>query len=172
VKIALIVLGALVALVVVIALVGTVLPRGHTASRQAAFRQTPAALYGAVRDITALTQWRTGLKSVEILPPENGRARYREVSGHGPVTYRILEDRPSELLVLEIADEDLPYGGTWTFEFRAKPDGASLRITENGFVKNPLFRFLARFVFGHTSTMETYLRDLGRKFGETTQRQP
>jgi hypothetical protein len=29
-------------------------------------------------------------------------------------------------------------------------------------VKDPLFRFLSRFVFGHTSTMETYLDALAR----------
>jgi uncharacterized protein YndB with AHSA1/START domain len=172
VKILLLVLGILVGLLVVITVIGALLPREHTASRQAAYRRPAAELYAAVRDIAALPQWRTGLKSAESLPPEEGRARFREVSGHGPVTYRVLEDRPGERLVLEIADLDLPYGGTWTFAFSRTGEGAALRITENGFVKNPLFRFLARFVFGHTSTMETYLRDLGRKFGETVQPQP
>jgi hypothetical protein len=28
------------------------------------------------------------------------------------------------------------------------------------------FRFLARFVFGHTATMERYLRDLAQTCGE------
>jgi hypothetical protein len=29
-----------------------------------------------------------------------------------------------------------------------------------------MFRFMSRFIFGHTKTMETYLRALGQKFGE------
>jgi hypothetical protein len=171
-KLLLFVLGLLALVVVVVYVVGLLLPHDHTATRQASYRQTPAALYGAVRDIAALTQWRTGLKSAEALPPEGGHTRYREVSGHGPVTYRMLEDKPAERLVLEIADVDLPYGGTWTFEFSAASTGGVLRITERGFVKNPVFRFLARFVFGHTSTMEQYLRDLGRRFNETVEPQP
>ena len=39
-------------------------------------------------------------------------------------------------------------------------------ITENGEIYNPFFRFMARFVFGYTATMETYLKALGKKFGE------
>jgi hypothetical protein len=29
-----------------------------------------------------------------------------------------------------------------------------------------IFRFMARFLFGYTGSIETYLRDLGAKFGE------
>jgi hypothetical protein len=165
-------LGCLALAILLIVAVGLLLPRDHVATRHASYHQSPTALYDAVRDIAKLTEWRTGLKSAEPLPPENGRARYREVSGHGPVTYRILEDKPAERLVLEIANDDLPYGGTWTFEFARSNDGATLRITERGFVKSPLFRFLARFVFGHTSTMEQYLRDLGRKFQDPVEPLP
>ncbi len=39
-------------------------------------------------------------------------------------------------------------------------------ITENGEIYNPFFRFMARFVFGYTVTMETYLKALGKKFSE------
>ena len=33
-------------------------------------------------------------------------------------------------------------------------------------MRNPLFRFLARYAFGHGRTMEAFLRALGRRFGE------
>lgn len=171
-KLVLLVLAALVLLVVVIALVGAWLPREHVASRTAAYGQPPAVLHAAVRDWAALPAWRSGVKSVELLPPAGGRPRYRETSGHGVITYELIADRPAERLVVRIADDTLPYGGTWTFEFAPAGPGGTLRITENGFVRPALFRFLARFVFGHASTMETYLRDLGRKFGETVQPRP
>lgn len=38
-----------------------------------------------------------------------------------------------------------------------------MKITEEGFVTNPLFRVLSKFVFGHDATMKTYLADLSRK---------
>lgn len=65
-----------------------------------------------------------------------------------------------------IADKDLPFGGTWTYEVNRLPSGATLKITENGEVYNVLFRFMSRFVFGHHATIETYLKYLGRKFRE------
>lgn len=156
-------LGLLVAL---LALVGTLLPREHTATRVAAFRQPPAVIYAAVRDFAGQSAWRSAVKAVELLPPRAGAVSYREIGRDGAVTYVVREERPGEKLVVEIADENLPYGGRWIFTVHAAGRGSELRIAEEGFVKNVIFRCLARFVFGYTGTMETYLRDLGKKFGE------
>jgi hypothetical protein len=41
-----------------------------------------------------------------------------------------------------------------------------LTITERGQISNPVFRFMARYVFGYHATMQEYLASLGRKFGE------
>jgi hypothetical protein len=69
--------------------------------------------------------------------------------------------------VTRIADPDLPFGGSWTYEIRAAEDGGSVVvITEDGEVRNPIFRFVSRFLFGHTATLDGYLRALGRKFSE------
>ena len=43
--------------------------------------------------------------------------------------------------------------------------GSVVTITERGSVYNPVFRFVSRFILGHTATMETYLRSLGHRFG-------
>jgi hypothetical protein len=149
------------------ALLGSFLPRQHEAGRQAVFHRTPAELFALVRDFANTAAWRTGLKSVELLPPRDGRPCYREAAGHRAVTYVVLEERPAEKLVVKIDDDDLPYGGSWTYEFATAPEGARVRITEHGEVKNVVFRFLGRFVFGYDTTIDTYLRDLGRKVGET-----
>jgi uncharacterized membrane protein len=164
----------LVVLVAVIAIIGACLPRVHTATRRATYAKPAAQLYGIVRDFAAAPSWRSGLKSIEILSPREGRVCFRETSAHGPITYVVIEDRPGEKLTTEIADRDLPFGGTWTFEFFPAngTDRAELRITERGEIKNALFRFMARFVFGYTATIDTYLRDLGRKLGETTNPEP
>ena len=41
-----------------------------------------------------------------------------------------------------------------------------IRITENGEVYDPVFRLVSAFVIGHLETIERYLRDLRKKFGE------
>ena len=73
---------------------------------------------------------------------------------------------PPKHLVTRILDENLPYGGRW--EFDIAPEGQNdsrVTITERGWVSNPLFRFVSRFVVGHTSSLEAYLRALGKHFG-------
>jgi polyketide cyclase/dehydrase/lipid transport protein len=164
----LVIFGALAALLLVMAAIGAVLPRAHQATRAADFRQPPAVLYGLVRDFATATPWRSDVLRAELLPPADGYARFQETSRHHTITYLVMEDRPPGRLTMKIADENLPYGGSWTYEFTPTATGTTVRITENGFIKNVLFRFLARFVIGYTGSMETRLRDLGRQFGETT----
>jgi hypothetical protein len=74
--------------------------------------------------------------------------------------YEIVEAAPPRRLVTRVADPDLPYGGTWTFELAPEGSGTRLTITERGEVDNPIFRVLARFVFGHAATMDAYLDEL------------
>jgi hypothetical protein len=61
-----------------------------------------------------------------------------------------------------IADSTLPFGGKWTYELTPSGTGTMLRITEDGEVYNPVFRFVSRFVMGHTATMDKYLADVGK----------
>jgi hypothetical protein len=88
------------------------------------------------------------------------------------VTYRVVESAPPRRLITRIADQHLPYGGTWTYDLTPDGSGTRLTITENGEVYNPIFRFVSRFIVGHTSMMETVLRDLGTRHGETIAPEP
>jgi hypothetical protein len=82
------------------------------------------------------------------------------------MTLEQVEASPPSKLVGRIADKNLPFGGTWTQVLTETEGSTTLAITEDGEVYNPIFRFMARFVFGYAATLEKYLRDLGRKFGE------
>jgi uncharacterized protein YndB with AHSA1/START domain len=155
-------------LVIAMAVIGAMLPRDHVASRSATFKRSAAELYALIAEVQRAPEWRTGLKRVDLQPPgEGGRVRYVEVSRHGSVAMEIVQSVPGQRVVTRIADESLPFGGGWTFELQpATRGGTRLTITERGEVKNILFRFMSRFIFGHTATMDAYLRDVGRRFGE------
>jgi hypothetical protein len=155
--------GSLLLIVAVVALIGVLLPQSHRATRSARYRQKPEAIYDA---ISAPATWRSHVKSTGVLPD----GKWWELDTHNnKITYELQEAKPPSRRVIRIADKSLPYGGTWTFEITPSGDGAALRITEDGEVYNVIFRFLSRFVFGHTGTIETYLRDLGKKFNETVE---
>lgn len=160
-----IVIGSLV----VVVLIGWMLPRDHEATRAAQFRQRPEAIWAAITDVDAMPSWREGLKSVKHLPDRNGLPAHVEVTSSGEIPLETVEMTPPRRLVARIAGDNLPFGGTWTFEITPEGGGATLRITERGWVSNPIFRFVSRLVLGYTSNLEMYLRSLGRKFGETAQ---
>ena len=159
-------LGGLVGLVVLLAGIGLFLPRDHIAARRAAFHQPPETVWKAIVDVEQAPQWRSDLTGIERLPDREGRPVWVEVGKHGRMTMERIEADAPRKMVTRIADEDLPFGGTWTFEIVPTAEGCTLTLTERGFVKNPVFRTLGRFVFGYTATMEGYLKALGRKYGE------
>lgn len=171
-KWALYIAGGLVGLVALVWVIGTMLPRDHVATRMARYHQPPQAVWKAITDAEAMPQWRTGLTAVQRLPEQNGKTGWVETSDFGELPLRVEQMDPPQRLVLRIASDELPFGGTWTYEIAAVNGGTTLRITEDGFVKNPFFRFLSRFIFGYTATLEQYLRDLGKKFGEEVTPQP
>ena len=165
-KIVLWVLLVLVGIPIVICLIGWLLPKDHVATRIGRYHQPPEALWKAIIDVDDMPRWREGLQSVQHLPDRNGLPAYVETTSSGKIPMETIEMTAPQKLVTRIADPKLPFGGTWTFEIIPAADGATLRITERGYVTNPFFRFMSKFVFGQTSTMESYLKSLAKKFGE------
>jgi uncharacterized protein YndB with AHSA1/START domain len=171
VKYALIVLGTLVALALIIVAVGAMLPVKHTASRQIKLHQPAESVFALINDPTTFPAWRGKVKGskeikVEILPDKGGHRMFRETGADGTILYEVVSAEPNKRLVTRIADPSLPFGGRWTYDVLPESDSTTLRITEDGEVYNPLFRFVSRFIFGHSATIERYLRDVGKKFGE------
>ena len=101
-----------------------------------------------------------------MLEPVNGKVRFREHMSTGPVVMEVVEAR---LHSLRHAHRRSRPAVRRHLDVRAcaRGDGTRLTITERGEVYNPIFRFLSRFVFAQTATMESFLRGLGGKFGET-----
>ena len=157
--------GGLVLLAALAAGAGAMLPLRHHGARKARYRASPGAVYAV---LAGPPDWRTGVQSYGELPERDGRKQWWEEDTHGQrVVYELVEDVPPERLVVRIASQGLPFGGAWTFLIAPLSDGGSeLRINEDGEIYNVLFRFMARFFFGYTASIEGYLRDLGAKFGE------
>jgi len=157
----------LVGLPALVALVGSLLPKTHSASRHATFPQSPETLWRVLTDRVAMPSWRTDLRAIERLPDLDGHEVWQETDKRGQkLRLETLEAVPPRRLVGRIADPKLPFGGTWTYEITPVADGSTLTITEDGEIYNPIFRFVARFILGYTGTMESYLRALAAKFGE------
>jgi|ERR1700674_198377 len=158
-----VVLGGFLILITVI---GYLLPKEHTITREARFHQPPEVIWKTITDIDAMPSWRQGLKSVKHLPDQDGLPAWVETLASGVIPLETVTSQPPSKLVVRIADHKLPFGGTWSYEITPRPEGCDLRIREDGEIYNPVFRLLARFIFGYTGTIDTYLKSMAKKFGE------
>ena len=150
--------GALVLLLVVVAAIGFMLPQNHVASVETVLAASPGRVFERISDPARYPEWRQDVTRVESLG--TNPQKWREHGSDDPITYEVVESRPPERRVVRIADADLPFGGTWTYELTLEGTGTRLVITERGEVYNPIFRFMSRFVFSHTATMERFIASL------------
>jgi len=155
-----IVVGSLVLLIAIVAAIGAALPRTHTASRTLRVRRPPQDVWPAI----------TQAMSASDVPTD------------------ILESDPPRKLVSRVKDTEKMFGGTWTVviapadpstlrEPQGRPEqgrgatgsgqaGSTVTITEDGWVANPIFRFVSRYVMGHHATMDGMLKTVAKQFGE------
>lgn len=163
-KIPLIVIAALVLLGLGCVVIGSLLPKGHIVSRSASYRATSEHLFFL---IAGPQDWRSEVLRYETVSSTGDREVVRETTRNGEtITYELLNRVPPTGIIRRIATQNLPYSGSWTFSLQPNGGGTIVRITENGEVSNPAFRFMSRFVFGHTRTMDAYLQALGKATGQ------
>ena len=140
---------------------GALLPQKHVVSRTVILPQPPDRVW---QQITAPPTWRPEIKAYQVFPSRDGHRVWSETDHHGQViTYEALESIAPQRLVVRIADSKLPFGGSWTYVITSQQSGSALTITENGEVYNPVFRFVSRFIIGHSSTLDAYIKALQKQ---------
>jgi Polyketide cyclase / dehydrase and lipid transport len=154
------IVAGLAVIALVVAMVGALIPKAHTASRTARIAQSPEALYAVLSDVDRFPSWRTDVKSIQRLPDRDGKPAWVEDASGMRIPLHFERMEVPSLLIARIDGSDLAFGGTWTYRIAAAPEGSELTITENGEVYNVIFRFMARFVFGYHATMDAFLKNL------------
>jgi uncharacterized protein YndB with AHSA1/START domain len=155
--------ASIIAIIVLVVIVGLLLPKKHLASASRSYNWPLELVWNTITDFANSSDWRKQLKKVEALPARNGHTVWKETDQSGQaIAYETLELVPHQKVVRQIADSNLPFGGTWTIVIKAESSGITrVEIAEDGIVFNPIFRFVAKFILGHTRTINTYLDDLG-----------
>lgn len=159
-------LAILAAVLLVMLVWGVRLPREHTVTVRARFRETPEVLWKAITDLEAAPSWRSDLERAERLPDQDGHPVWVEHRKGGAMKLEWVDAVAPYRLVTRIADDKLPFGGSWTFVLQAGSGGCTILITEKGDVKPALFRFVGRYLVGYDRTLKQYLVDLGKKFND------
>jgi hypothetical protein len=129
---------ALLGVVAIMAGVGVILPREHTAGRTLTLHHTPQQAWAALMDATSASD-----VPVDVLESDAPRRHVTRV-------------KPSETM----------FGGTWTMTITPQQAGATVNITEEGWVQQPVFRFISRYILGHHATMDGILKQVAAKLGD------
>jgi hypothetical protein len=159
-RILILVVGVIVALILLLIAIGYALPISHVATRETRLAAPPERVFNVLRDVEKFPTWRSDVKSVEVLATTPA-LRWRE-RGDNDIAFEMETVEAPGKIVTRIVDKTLPFGGSWTYQLSPDSGGTRLVITENGEVYNPLFRFMSRFVFGHTATIDRFIEDLGK----------
>lgn len=165
----LIVLGSLLGLVALMALVGAFVPREHRATSTITLRQPVDSVWTVVRDLGGVPSWWSEIKESVRQPDKNGREVWRQKMSGFDVPLIVIEATAPHKLVTQIdTSAGGAFGGTWTYDVMSDSGGGGTKIsvTEAGWIGNPIFRFLSRFVFGYYGSLDGYLKALGQRFGE------
>jgi uncharacterized protein YndB with AHSA1/START domain len=166
-RIVVLLLAVVVGLGLVVVVVGYLLPVKHVATVVAHVPATPEQVWDALTDVAAYPKWRGDLTLVEMLPADSGHVAWREHGKNDAISFAIEQAEPPRRLVARITDKSLPFGGAWEYAIASEGGGSRVQITEHGEVYNPVFRFVSRFIMGHTATASAYLKALGARFGAT-----
>ncbi len=167
-KVLLWLLGSLAGLVVLVAIVGLCLPREHRAARSLKLAKTPPeAVWAVITNHAQDPTWRRDVAASVRLADAHGHAVWQDRFKNGQtMSYETTEASPNQKLVRLIVDSGGPFGGTWTYVLSPEGAGTRLTITEEGWVSNPIFKVVGKFIIGHHATLETYLKHLAVKLGE------
>lgn len=162
--------GLLVMLILVVLVGGLLLPEEHYASRTLVTKQSPQAIWDAINDHANEPKWRSDIESVTSLGERNGKPVWQENYKDGnKVALITTESNPPTRMVRELTDLEGPFSGRWEIDIQPTATGSNVKITEIGKVSNPIFRFVSKYVIGHTTFMERYLEGLAARFGEQPQ---
>lgn len=159
--------GTLVALIALVLIVGGLYPRDHTASSRITIAQPVDSVWAVVRDQAGTVAWWGNVTGAARVDDPAGREVWRFDMTTGPMAIVVEQDVPPTRLVTRIdVPDDAPFGGTWSYVLEPAGDSTRVTVTEAGYINNLFFRFMANVSFGMHGTMDSYLRDLGRRFGQ------
>lgn len=134
----LLVVGGLLLAVAIAAAIGARLPRNHVARRTLELGRPPHDVWMAVTEATSKSS----------------------------VPVDVVENDPPRRLVTRVKETEKMFGGTWTIDITPTRDGSALTITEDGWVANPIFRFVSRYIVGHHATMDGLLKTVAARLRE------
>ncbi len=155
--------GLLVLTGIVLYLVGRAQPERHTASIAFTLPKPRPAVWAALTDYATMPRWWPAVKSIRLETRLNGEIVTWNTDSHGKeIGFCTKSEQSPARLVREIVGDELPFGGTWTYELAEENGVTRVTLTEDGFIKPALFRGIAKLFMKPDATMRDFERHFTR----------
>lgn len=165
-KILFLVVGGLAALIALLWLIGSRLPRSHHATSRIRLTQPPEAVWPVVRSLETVSGWWPEVKRSVRLADQAGLQRYQHTLDNFAMILLVTEDQPPQLLRTTIdSPPGAPFGGSWIYDLTPSGTGTVIQVTEEGWIDNPFFRLMAG-IMGFHRTLDSYLTALAKHMGD------
>jgi hypothetical protein len=142
---------------------GARMPYYHSVSVTGVVPAPQAKVFAIITNVAHGADWRPAVKSVTVLSTTKDPDHWVEYLDHGQfMTFLAVRTDPPMRREVKLDDTRASYGGTWVYELSPgpTPSTTTLRITENGFIKPPIYRFVMTRVMGPTRNLDQYLKDI------------
>jgi uncharacterized protein YndB with AHSA1/START domain len=148
-------------------IMGLLQPAKHSVTRSIHLKQKPEVVFALIENSANLPSWSSTVQKVEPLPGQDGKPTARCTLKWGGMVMLMtqVECTPPTRLVTSMAKENGAVLGTWTYQVTPEAEGCRVSLTEEGELKNPFFRAMAR-LHGLDANIIQTLHDLAKKFGE------
>ena len=146
---------------------GTTFPEDHEVSQSLQLPHiSRATAFIRITDVEKSVRWRSDLTSIRMLDATNGNERWEEASKDGTVImYQTVRKQIPSLFEMKIADDTLPFSGSWTMELsELESGGCEITVTERGKIPSPVLRALMHKFYGVDGTINMYLTLLEDSF--------
>jgi hypothetical protein len=142
---------------------GARMPATHSISVTGTVAAPPEKVFALITDVKDGDRWRPEVKSVTTLDPDHGRDHWVEhLAYHQYMTFLAVQTVPPTMRRVKLDDPKAAYGGIWTYELAPgpAPSTTTLKITEDGYINPPMYRFMMAHVLGPTKNLDDYMRDI------------
>jgi hypothetical protein len=142
---------------------GARLPYDHSVSVTGIVNEPQDKVFARIANVANEPQWRPEIKSVNPLQPDHGRDHWVEHLAHGRyMTFLALRSDAPNRRDVQLDEPHASYGGTWAYELSPgpSPDSTTLHITETGFIKPPIYRFVMAHILGPKHNLDAYMKDI------------
>lgn len=145
---------------------GSALPEEVVTIRGARYKASVEEVWSAVTDYSTMRRWNDNIVSVTPVPePKTQETLWDIEDGDGRhMMLKVVASEDLKRHQVEIVKNDLPFLGSWLFEFSPDDGGTFLKLEERSRIENPFLRFVTYYILGSDYGVKAFLQALARHF--------